>query len=103
MPGKQKYIVDRYDAGILAVTDSRLLFAGDKSTFNIYLDEIIALRRQPHADGNLLAMSACTLPVPIFFGYVEYWRGGIDPTGESFISALEVTIHQLARRRARVA
>lgn len=92
-----------YDAGVLAVTAGRLMFAGEKTTFNVYLDEIMSMRREQHEDGNLLAISACTLSQPLIFGYVDYWQEALDPIGEVFNSALQLTIQQLLQRRARMA
>ncbi|MCL5256580.1 MAG: hypothetical protein M1319_02150 [Chloroflexi bacterium] len=92
-----------YDAGVLAITGGRLMFAGEKTTFNIYLDEIMSIRREQHEDGNLLAISACTLSQPLIFGYVDYWHDALDSIGEVFNSALQLTIQQLLQRRARMA
>lgn len=91
------------DAGVLAVTPGRLMFAGERTTLNIYLDEIMSVRRERHDDGNLLAISACTLLQPLFLGYVDYWQGQLDPIGEVFNSALQLTIQELLQRRARMA
>lgn len=103
VPIRTWHEVKRYDAGMVAVTASRFLFAGERTTLNLYLDEIVALRREPHEDGSLVAVSTCTLPRPLFFGYVDYLRGKLDSSGEVFNSALQLTVQQLVQRRARMA